>query len=153
MLLLQDACEVLCAVDLSHEFCKCHLNDGFLLVLKLSRALVLVSHAPAAAAARLLQVLLTLLLLIAVPLNVLPPAVLSFVEMLFFQAGGGCLSLFLLFCRPVLTGVWSAAGMHVGGVNSPCFGLTGLGAGKAFEDPVRSRSTWHNAGITTSVQE
>ena len=153
MLFLQVACEVLYAVGFSHKFHKFHLNDGFLLVLKPSRTLVLVAHDPAAAAARLLKVLLTLLLLIAVPLTVLPLAVMPFVEMLLFQTGGGRLSLFLLFCGAALTGDWSAAGMHVRGVNSSCLGLTGMGDGEAFEDPVLSRSIRFSAGTTTSAQE
>ena len=153
MLFLQVACEVLCAVGFNHTFHKRHLTDGFLLVLKLSRTLVLVAHDPADAAARLLKVLLTLLLLIAVPITVLPPAVVPFVGMLFFQTGRGRLSFVPLFCWAALTGVRSAAGMLVSGVNSPCLGLTSTGAGEAFEDPVLSRSIKLSAGTTTSAQE
>ena len=43
--------------------------------------------------------------------------------------------------------------MHVSGVNSSCLGLTGMGDGEAFEDPVLSRSIRLNAGTTTSAQE
>ena len=43
--------------------------------------------------------------------------------------------------------------MHVSGVNSSCLGLTGMGDGEAFEDPVLSRSIRLSAGTTTSAQE
>ena len=49
--------------------------------------------------------------------------------------------------------VRSAVGLPVSGVSPLCLGLTGLGAGEAFEDPPLGRFALHGAGATTSAQE
>ena len=52
-----------------------------------------------------------------------------------------------------LDDVRSAVGLPVNGVSPLRLGLTGLGAGEAFEDPVLGRFALHGAGATTSAQE